>query len=409
MEGKKVSRRFLLLVTGIPLLLFFVILLVFWVLYPTTSPFTAISFYLDSLKYPHAKMQKDVIGFLPYWRLADSQYIQFPLISEVDYFSLTIDGAGNIIKTIGNETEPGWFDWNSTKVKNLIAQTQITGNTFILTFALQKNKDIESLLNNNNSRTNFIQQTVQQISSRHLNGINLDVEYAGDSTDSLRNNFTTFAKNFTTAIRKENPKVIISIDLLPTGGRDKGLFDFAKLAPLFDRFVIMSYDYYSAGSDVAGPIAPMQGFQEGKYFFDVTTTYADYKKILPKNKIVMGIPYYGWDWPVQNGQKIPSQVLDQTDANGYPAVLSYGRMKQDADLKPNQCFWDTIAASPWCWYIDGTTGKQHQVWFENERSIRTKFAYAISQNFAGVALWTLGFDRQYQDLWNLIKTSFTKN
>lgn len=394
---------------GIPCL-FLVILGIYTALqlrFPTASPFSDIGYFREALTNKHATMQKDVIGFLPYWRLMDTEYIHYPLISEVDYFSLTADGKGNIVKVINNQTDPGWLSWNSTAVKNLIAHTQITGNKFTFTLAMQKNKDIENLLNNKSVQSNLIQQIAQQISSTHLDGVNLDIEYLGQPDSGLKNAFTDFAKTYSTTLKKQFPKIELSLDFMPTGGRDKGLFDFHKLAPLFDRFIVMSYDYYGAGSDVAGPVAPMKGFAEGKYFFDVTTTYADYEKVLPKGKIVMGVPYYGWDYSVKNGQKILTPILEQNDANGYTALLSYGRMKQDADLKPNQCFWDSLAASPWCWYKDKITGKDHQVWFENEQSIRTKFAYATNQNFAGVALWTLGFDKQYEDLWNLIHTSFT--
>lgn len=399
------SKRLLLLISA-PIILFLVFLAILWAMYPATSPFTTLSDYQEALTHPHNHMQQEVIGFLPYWRLRDISYIRFPVLSQLIYFSLTADGSGNFLKQTGNQTDPGWLHWNSQQVADLITKTHITGNMFTLTISMLKNKDIESLLSNKNAQKLLIQNIAQQISSKHLDGINLDIEYLGDSGTSTKNEMTAFLTTYTTTLRKQFPHTQLSIDFLPTAARDKGIFNFPAIASLFDRYVIMSYDYYAASSDAAGPIAPMQGFAQGKYFFDVTTTYNDYKKIVPKEKIVMGIPYYGWDWPVADAQKIPAKTLDQNDTNGYPAILSYGRMKQDTDLHPNQCFWDALAASPWCWYTD-KGGIQHQVWFENKKSIQTKFAYAASENFAGVALWTVGFDKQYNDLWNIISSLFT--
>lgn len=394
------------LIISISIFLLLGLFLALLVMYPGTSPLTTVSDYQEAFTHPHYHMQKEVVGFLPYWRLADIPYIHYPLISNLIYFGLTADGSGNFVKQTGNQTDPGWLHWNSQQVVDLITKTHITGNTFAVSISMLNNKNIESLLSNKNAQKLLIQNIAQQITSKHLDGINLDIEYIGSPGKPTQTNMTHFLTTYTTTLRKQFPHIQLSIDVLPTAARDKNIFNFAEILPLFDKFIIMSYDYYSAGSDVAGPIAPMRGFTEGKYFFDVTTTYNDYKKVLPKGKMIMGIPYYGWDWPVADAQKIPAKTLAQNDTNGYPAVLSYGRMKQDTDLQPNQCFWDTLATSPWCWYKD-KSNIEHQVWFENKKSIQTKFAYAVGENFAGVALWTVGFDKQYNDLWDLIHSFFT--
>jgi spore germination protein len=169
----------------------------------------------------------------------------------------------------------------------------------------------------------------------------------------------------------------------------------------------MSYDYYGISSDIAGPIAPMKGFKENKYFFDVTTTYEDYLKQIPKNKIVMGVPYYGWDWAVKDGATITSRTFPSDNPNNYAAVLSYARMREDKDLNRKQCQWDDFAEENWCWYTDQKTGIDHQVWFEDAKSLGVKYDYANKQDFSGIAIWVLGYDKDYPDLWNLMKEKFS--
>src|SRR5205814_213263 len=103
------------------------------------------------------------------------------------------------------------------------------------------------------------------------------------------------------------------------------------------------------------------------YFFDVQTMYEDLQKDLPKNKIIMGIPYYGWDWAVVEGKKIQSKTYPQSDPKNYAAVVSYARAKENSDLKPSQCQWDDYALETWCWYTKD--GVDHQVWLEDSKSI----------------------------------------
>ncbi|MDE2590940.1 MAG: hypothetical protein KGL95_14890, partial [Patescibacteria group bacterium] len=242
----------------------------------------------------------------------------------------------------------------------------------------------------------------------NLNGVNLDFEYDGSPEASLKNKFTTFISNLSSDLKQTKAGVTLSLDLLPSGGRKPGLFDFTALSPIVDRFILMTYDYYALNSSTAGPIAPLYGFPEKKFLLDVNTTVSDYKKLIPSKKTLMGIPYYGYDWPVEKGLQFMSSTLNQNDQNGYPAVISYGRMRTDKDLTSSQCTFDPLAREPWCWYTDADTHKDHQVWFEDARSIKEKFGFVSSHKLGGVAIWTLGYDKQYENLWTLLAQFFTQ-
>ena len=81
--------------------------------YPTVSPFITDQYYIESIMNPHKKMDKHVMGFLPYWRLDDLQYIRPQLLSEINYFSLTAGADGKIVKVANGQTEPGWRSWQT--------------------------------------------------------------------------------------------------------------------------------------------------------------------------------------------------------------------------------------------------------------------------------------------------------
>lgn len=402
------TKKLLLGVVAIFLLLAIPLWISLSFMYPTTSPINAILFFIESKQHPHLTMSSQTIAFLPYWRIDDTKYTRFDLLSEVNYFALNIDGSGNFIQITNNQTDPGWKAWNSSPVKDLIAKTQLSGDLFTLTIATTRNKVIESLLGNTQAQQTLITNILDQVASRRLNGITIDFEYDGKPDTIYIQAFTQFAKTLSSKLHEQSPHTTISLTLLPLAGREKGLFDLPNLTSYFDHFIGMSYDYYAATSDIAGPIAPMKGFAENKFFFDVTTTYQDFLKIIPKEKIIMGVPYYGWDWAVQKGKKIQSNTLPQSDPNSYTAVLSYARMREDKDLHPDQCTWDEFAQERWCWYIT-SNGVNHQAWFEDNKSIDIKYLYAKNMNFAGIAIWTLGYDKGYPDLWDLMRTDFAKS
>lgn len=375
--------------------------------YPTSSPVTVAPELLASFNHPHARMEKEVIGFLPYWRMDDVKYLRYDLVSEVIYFSLTADKDGQFVKVVNNETDPGWRWWNSQKVKDLIARVQISGGKFSLTVAMQKNKTLDKFLIDKAAQQTLINNLVNEVKSKHLDGINIDFEYDGTPEPILREKFVEFNQNLVTTFRQQSPKTVLSIDFFPLSIRKPRLFDIPKLAPLFDRVIIMSYDFYASNSDTAGPIAPMNGFAEGKYLFDIITAFSDYLQYIPKEKLILGVPYYGYDWPVEEGPTIQSKTLEKNDGNGYPEVISYGRAKTFNQLKPEQCQWEVLAQETWCWYEDEETGVDRQVWVSDNKSVETKFNFAKAQDLAGVAIWTLGYDKEYPDLWEMIKVKFT--
>ena len=412
---KTKSNNKKILITTLFLLVITVVLTILYLYlkYPTTSPINSASYFINRLKQPHAHMQKDVVGFLPYWRLDDTKYLRFDLVSEVFFFSLSVDENGQIIKIVDNETDPGWRWWSSPAIQNLIAKTQITGGKFGLTIAMQKNKTLESFLNNPSAQKTLTSNLIQIVESDKIDGLNLDFEYDGEPDDKYKSEFTNFAKELTSTFRTKSPKTELSIDFFPLSIEKPRLYDVASLAPLFDKVIVMSYDYYSGSSEVAGPVAPIFGYiaspsaDQTSYFFDVNTTYNDYLKVVPKEKLIMGVPYYGWDYPVEDNTTILSKVLPQNDQNGYPEVISYGRARTNTNLKAENCQWDDTAKATWCAYTDSNK-IQREVWLEDNRSIEIKFDFAKTNNLGGIAIWTLGYDRDYPDLWNLIKNYFTK-
>lgn len=372
--------------------------------YPATPLQLSMQYLFEHFTNPRLPLTKETYGFLPYWRASDIPTIQLNLLSEVNYFGLTIDKDGHIIKQIGNETEPGFREWQTTNMKSFLTKARIMETKVSVTIISHDNEVIETILDNKAAQQTLVNEIINQIKTNKLDGINIDFEYLGEADPSYRKKFTTFSTFLSQQVKQKTPTTRITLSIMPLAARDDGLFDLKKLAPIYDKFIGMSYDYYGTSADIAAPGAPMKGFKEEEYFFDVTTTYEDYLKFMPKEKILMGVPYYGWDRAVVEGKTKKSETFPFDDPKNYAAVISYGRLQEEKNL--TNCTWDELAASRWCWYTNKETGVDHQVWIEDEQSLGIKYDFVKEKDLTGVAIWVLGYDKDRLELWELMQKKF---
>lgn len=398
---------------GLLFVSFFLLLIVFLyfflsLAYPTLHPLKTMGLYVERIIHPHEDLKSEVVGFLPYWQFDQIKNIQLQKLSEINYFSLTVLDDGHIAKVIDGETDPGWKSWEKESLQNLLISARILGTKTSVTIAALTNETIGPLLENDVNQNNLIQDIVSVVKKSKLDRVNIDVEYSGDPPLGYAQAFTSFSKKLKNELEKESLKTELSLSLMPLSARTASLYEFKELKNIYDHFIGMSYEYYSAGSDIAGPTAPMKGFREKQYFFDVYTTYEDFQKVLPKNKIIMGVPYYGREWAVMKGDEKNSLTFPLDHPDSYAAVISYARARENKELKKNQCSWDELAAETWCWFNDSQSGIDRQLWIADNRSITTRFEYAKKQQLSGVAIWTLGYDKEYMDLWNSISSIFGK-
>ncbi|MGH7204515.1 MAG: hypothetical protein ACREHC_08820, partial [Candidatus Levyibacteriota bacterium] len=149
--------------------------------YPETKPMTSLKYFAEHLLLPHTNLHKYVIGFLPYWQLDTIQYLRPQDLSEINYFSLTVDSDGTLQTENQGNVEPGWNDWNKQSTKDFITKSQIMGANVTFTVSALDDATIESLLDSQSAQAKLILQIVQQVKTRQLNGVNIDFEYSGDA------------------------------------------------------------------------------------------------------------------------------------------------------------------------------------------------------------------------------------
>jgi len=143
-------------------------------------------------------------------------------------------------------------------------------------------------------------------------------------------------------------------------------FDFRAQGKYNDFVTLMTYDFHHQGGP-PGPVAPITGVRRAVEFA---------MSRIPKEKILMGIPNYGYDW------KIPfQQGTSATVVNNPGAVAIAARVGANIQF-------DEAAQVPWFRYAE-PGGQRREIWFEDARSIRAKLELVRESGIAGVSYWTV--------------------
>ena len=197
-----------------------------------------------------------------------------------------------------------------------------------------------------------------------------------------RDLFTEFVRALTTAIESVNGEV--TVDLAPkTSDTQQGLLyegkDYRALGDAATRVFVMTYEWgYTYGPPMA--VAPLD---KVKQVLDYATS------VIPKEKITMGIPNYGYDWTLPF---VRGETKAQTIGNIEAVQLA---IANGATI-----FYDETAQSPYFHYIVGNV--THEVWFEDARSILAKYQLLQSYPLFGFGCWQIM--RLFRPMWLLSAT-----
>ncbi|MGD6778122.1 glycoside hydrolase family 18 protein [Sutcliffiella horikoshii] len=227
----------------------------------------------------------------------------------------------------------------------------------------------------------FLDNVVATAKKYNFKDIHFDFEYLRPADKEAYNTFLRKARD---RFKKEG--WLISTALAPkTKADQKGKWyeahDYKTHGEIVDFVVIMTYEWgYSGGPPMAvSPIGPVREVLE----YAITE--------MPSEKIMMGQNLYGYDWTlpfVQGGEfakAISPQAAIELAANNNVAI-SYDEEAQAPTFKYSK------------------DDKEHEVWFEDARSIQAKFDLIKELNLRGISYWKLGLP--FPQNWLLITDNF---
>ncbi len=333
------------------------------------------------------KPKKEVLGFFPYWMLPKEDQVNLATLTSVSLFGLEVDGSGNIV-TNGSDgnIDGGWAMWKDPKLDDFLRRAKAQDINVYLTIKCFDSGNIESLAQSDDAQKNLIANTMYLVNSKDLDGINIDFEYVGVPTDAVRNGFTRLITNLNAELKRQIPNAVLTIDTYLVSGSEKDLFDIPMVAQNSDAFVIMGYDMHTPLNG-PGPVSAMGGDT------NIVGYVQNYLEQVDPSKLILAVPYYGYDWP----ENVASPSADMVKILPYAEVAD-----QSQNLQLN---WDDTSETPSFTYTDDT-GQARIVHFDNVRSLGIKYDFINKKNLRGVGIWALGYDGQNQDLEKLLIDKF---
>ncbi len=284
-----------------------------------------------------------------------------PYLSELPIFSYGFTYEGELIP-------PFWDDtWMIREAERFGVQPILVLTPFGPDGNFNNNL-ISSVVNNLTYQENLIQNLLTLMGGKGYQGLDIDFEYIL-ATD--RDAFTEFVRRTAEAMRSNGYHT--SVALAPkTSADQQGLLyegkDYGALGAIADHVLLMTYEWgYTYGPPMA--VAPINQVRR-------VVEYALTE--IPAEKIDLGIPNYGYNWPLPYERG----VTRADTINNIEAVRI--AIRQGAAI-----MFDELAQSPYFTYVDGETGIDHEVWFEDVRSLQAKFNLIKEFQLRGCGYWQI--------------------
>lgn len=238
------------------------------------------------------------------------------------------------------------------------------------------NNLIHEVLISETAMETLISNLLQTMEEKGFQGVDVDFEYilAED-----RDRFTSFVAELRK--RMNAAGYVVSVALAPKTSADQpGLLyegkDYGGLGAAANEVLLMAYEWgYTYGPAMA--VAPLNKVRQ-------VIEYALTE--IPSEKINLGIPNYGYDWtlPYVRGE---SRAV--TIGNVEAVQIAIGR---DVPI-----LFDETAQSPFFRYV--SEGREHEVWFEDVRSLQAKYNLLNEYDLKGIGVWQIM--RLFRAMWLL--------
>lgn len=218
------------------------------------------------------------------------------------------------------------------------------------------------------SRKAFATDCQRVVDEFGLDGIDIDWEYPTSSMAGISSspndtkNFTLLMKDIRDAIGKDKLLTLASV-------ADAKYVDFRAVDPFIDFVNIMSYDMASA------PLhhSPLFRSENAGHITSEEAVIAHLNAGVPKNKLVMGMPFYG---------------------RGDSSVSDFMDYKQIEILEGYEKRWDDTAKVPYLVNAEGIL----ICGYDDPQSLAIKCQYILDQGLLGAMYWDYSGDNEAGDL-----------
>ena len=231
------------------------------------------------------------------------------------------------------------------------------------------------LLEDAAARRALIADVRAMLAEKGFAGVDVDFEFLPASAAQP---YAAFLAELRAALSPEGYFVWAALAPKTSAGQ-KGLLyeghDYAAVGAAVDAVLLMTYEWgYAYGPPMA--VAPLPNVRA---VLDYAVTE------IPPEKIFLGVPNYGYDWPLPYQQGV---TRAQSLSNQEAIALA---VRVGAEIA-----YDESAAAPHFGYTD-RSGIVHEVWFEDARSMQAKLALIAGYGLRGAGFWNL--TRPFSQVW----------
>lgn len=288
-------------------------------------------------------------------------------------------------KEIFNSASPVWYAVNSdgtlalkTTARNNKLRDEFQQNNIkiIPTIADFNANNLSLILNSSTKRTQHINNIVNEVITYDYDGIDIDYE---DIRSTDREMFTLFVKELSEQIHSYNKLLTIVVEPKTDSPEyanyaTRQAQDWVEIAKYADEIRIMGYDYQHSYHTSAGPISSIE-------WLETILIYATETLKIPKEKIVLALPLYGYNWDNTGNTKTIAVTWEdiqkiKTNNPNHTEVL-------DELSKENHLIYGT-----------------RHVWYQDSISIKYRFELARKYKIKGVIFWRLGGENP--NVWEII-------
>ncbi|XP_039132533.1 class V chitinase-like [Dioscorea cayenensis subsp. rotundata] len=253
-----------------------------------------------------------------------------------------------------------------------------------------------SMASQSSSRASFINSTISTARNNGYSGVDMDWEYPATTTDMK--NFCTLISELRAAITKEaqssgKSALLITAAVSATPNLNSPSYPVSCINTNIDFLNIMAYDFYAptytpkvtsahaALNDPSGGISGSSGITAW-----ITAG-------MPANKMVLGLPFYGYAWqlndPANHGLGAPANGVATATGVGIDAddgSISFNYIKSFIGSSGATTVYNSTYVVNYCY-----SGKTW-IGYDDVDAVSAKVSYVKNKGLKGYFAWSVGGD-----------------
>ncbi|KAL2928971.1 Class V chitinase [Bienertia sinuspersici] len=250
-------------------------------------------------------------------------------------------------------------------------------------------QDLKTMANNPNSRKTFIESSINMALSNNFDGLDLDWEQ--QSTAEEMTDLGALLTEWRAALQAKKSSLILTAAVRYTATVGGGIpFPAKAMSDSLDFVNLMAYDFYGPTWNPAPQLARPNAALRGQDVSGESGVDAWINAGVPANKLVLGLPFYGYAWKLVNGDDngvlapvsgVDTSVGDSEGSVTYKQIKQFisqkrATVKYDSNYVTNYCY----SGSTWIGFDGLETVKQKVLYAKNKASLLGYFAWNIVQD-----------------------------